>query len=55
MSRVKISISKLSDEIQFFNDIIHTEILNNPENVKFLRNLYIKRLEELYKEQQDKV
>ena len=54
MSRVKTSIAKLN-EIQFLNDAIHVQILNNPENEMLLRNLYTNRLEELRKELQDKV
>ena len=55
MSRVETSIAKLNDEIQFLNDAIHVQILNNPENEMLLRNLYTNRLEELHKELQDKV
>ena len=55
MSRVETSITKLNDEIQFLNDPIHDQILNNPENEMLLRNLYTNRLEELHKELQDKV
>ena len=55
MSRVETSIAKLNDEIQFLNDAIHVQILNNPENEMLLRNLYTNRLEELQKELQDKV
>ena len=36
MSRVETSIAKLSDEVQFLNDAIHTEILNNTENEMLL-------------------
>ena len=54
MSRVETSIAKLN-EIQFLNDAIHVQILNNPENEMLLRNLYTNRLEELHKELQDKV
>ena len=53
MSRVETSIAKLNDEIQFLNDAIHVQILNNPENEMLLRNLYTNRLEELHKELQD--
>ena len=38
MSRVETSIAKLNDEIQFLNDAIHVQILNNPENEMLLRN-----------------
>ena len=55
MSRVETSIAKLNDEIQFLNDAIHVQILNNPENERLLRNLYTNCLEELHKELQDKV
>ena len=55
MSRVETSIAKLNNEIQFLNDAIHVQILNNPENEMLLRNLYTNRLEELHKELQDKV
>ena len=55
MSRVETSITRLNDEIQFLNDAIHVQILNNPENEMLLRNLYTNRLEELHKELQDKV
>ena len=55
MSLVETSIAKLNDEIQFLNDAIHVQILNNPENEMLLRNLYTNRLEELHKELQDKV
>ena len=55
MSRVETSIVKLSDEIEFLNDAIHVQILNNPHNEILLRNFYTKRLEELHKELQDKV
>ena len=55
MSLVERSIAKLNDEIQFLNDAIHVQILNNPENEMLLRNLYTNRLEELHKELQDKV
>ena len=55
MSRVETSIAKLNDEIQFLNDAIHVQILNNPENEMLLRNLYTIRLEELHKKLQDKV
>ena len=55
MSHVETSIAKLNDEIQFLNDAIHVQILNNPENEMLLRNLYTNRLEELHKELQDKV
>ena len=48
MSRVETSIAKLNDEIQFLNDAIHVQILNNPENEMLLRNLYTNRLEELH-------
>ena len=48
MSRVETSITKLNDEIQFLNDPIHDQILNNPENEMLLRNLYTNRLEELH-------
>ena len=48
MSRVETSIAKLNDEIQFLKDIIHVQILNNPENEMLLRNLYTNRLEELH-------
>ena len=54
MSRVETSIAKLNDEIQFLNDAIHVQILNNPENEMLLRNLYTIRLE-LHKKLQDKV
>ena len=49
MSRVQTSISKSSDEIQFLNDAIQVQILNNPENEMLLRNVYARRLEELHK------
>ena len=55
MSRVETSIVKLSDEIRFLSDAIHVQILNNPDNEMFQRNLYTKRLEELHKKLQDKV
>ena len=55
MSRVETSIAKLNDEIQFLNDAIHVQILNNPENEMLLKNLYTNRLEELHKKLQDKV
>ena len=55
MSRVETSIAKLNDEIQFLNDAIHIQILNNPENEMMLRNFYTNRLEELHKELKDKV
>ena len=48
MSLVETSIAKLNDEIQFLNDAIHVQILNNPENEMLLRNLYTNRLEELH-------
>ena len=48
MSSVETSIAKLNDEIQFLNDAIHVQILNNPENEMLLRNLYTNRLEELH-------
>ena len=48
MWRVETSIAKLNDEIQFLNDAIHVQILNNPENEMLLRNLYTNRLEELH-------
>ena len=54
MSLVETSIAKLNDEIQFLNDAIHVQILNNPENEMLLRNLYTIRLE-LHKKLQDKV
>ena len=54
MSSVETSIAKLNDEIQFLNDAIHVQILNNPENEMLLRNLYTIRLE-LHKKLQDKV
>ena len=38
MSRVETSIAKLNDEIQFLNNAIHAQILNNPENEMLLRN-----------------
>ena len=46
---------KLSDEIQFLNDAIHIQILNNSENEMLPRNLYTRHLKELHKELQDKV
>ena len=49
MSRVQTSISKSSDEIQFLNDAMQVQILNNPENEILLRNVYARRLEELHK------
>ena len=49
MSRVQTSISKSSDEIQFLNDAIQVQILNNPENEMLLRNVYARHLEELHK------
>ena len=55
MSRLKRSIAKLNDEIQFLNYAIHVRTLNNPENEMMLRNFYTNRLEELHKELQDKV
>ena len=55
MSRVETSIAKLSDEKQFLNDAIHTQILNNTENEMLLRNLYTNRLKGLHDEFQDKV
>ena len=55
LNQSKKSIAKLNDEIQFLNDAIHVQILNNPENEMLLRNLYTNRLEELHKELQDKV
>ena len=55
MSRFETSIAKLNDEIQFLNDAIHAQILNNPGNEMLLRNLYTNRLEELQKRLQDKV
>ena len=55
MSRLKRSIAKLNDEIQFLNYAIHVQILNNPENEMMLRNFYTNRFEELHKELQDKV
>ena len=55
MSSVETSIAKLNDEIQFLNDAIHAQILNNPGNEMLLRNLYTNRLEELQKRLQDKV
>ena len=55
MSLVETSIAKLNDEIQFLNDAIHVQILNNPENEMLLKNLYTNRLEELHKKLQDKV
>ena len=55
MSRVETSIAKLNEEIQFLNDTIHVQILNNPQKEMLLRNLYTIRLEELHKELQDKV
>ena len=39
MSCVETSIAKLSDEIQFLNDAIHVQTLNNTENEMLLRNL----------------
>ena len=38
MSRVETSIAKLNDEIQFLNNAIHVQILNNPENEMLRRN-----------------
>ena len=32
MSSVKASIAKLTDEMQFFNDAIHVQILNDSKN-----------------------
>ena len=55
MSLGKTNIAKLSDEIQSFNDAIHVQILNNPENEMLLRNLHNKRLEHLHKELHEKV
>ena len=55
MSRVETSIAKLNDEIQFLNDAIHIQILNNPQNEMMLRNFHTNRLEELHKELKDKV
>ena len=55
MSLVERSIAKLNDEIQFLNDAIHVQILNNPENEMLLRNLFTNHLERLHKELQDKV
>ena len=55
MSRVETSIAKLNDEIKFLDDAIHVQILNNPKNEMFLRNLYTNRLEGLHEELQDKV
>ena len=55
MSSVETSIAKLNDEIQFLNDAIHAQILNNPGNEMLLRNLYTNCLEELQKRLQDKV
>ena len=49
MSRVQTSISKSSDEIQFLNDAMQVQILNNPENEILPRNVYARRLEELHK------
>ena len=36
------SILKLSDEIQYFSDTIHFQILNNPENEMLPINLCTK-------------
>ena len=55
LNQSKKSIAKLNDEIQFLNDAIHVQILNNPENEMLLKNLYTNRLEELHKKLQDKV
>ena len=55
LNQSKKSIAKLNDEIQFLNDVIHVQILNNPENEMLLKNLYTNRLEELHKKLQDKV
>ena len=55
MSCVERSVAKLNDEIQFLNDAIHVQVLNDPENEMLLINLYTNHLEELHKELQDKV
>ena len=55
MSCVETSVAKLNDEIQFLNDAIHVQVLNDPENEMLLINLYTNHLEELHKELQDKV
>ena len=39
MSHFEIIMAKLNDEIQFLNDAIHANILNNPGNKILLRNL----------------
>ena len=50
MSCVETSIAKLSDEIQFLNDEIHVQIINNLKNEMLLQNLHTKHLEQLHKE-----
>ena len=49
------TIAKISDELRFLNDAIHIQVLNNPDNEVYIKEIYADRLQELETSLQIKV